>query len=268
MYQSSKKAFSCHRDVCYFYFKGSSGDVNTIKNRAKQLQSCSRSAIASLVTFQQSTKLVPNSKKNLTSVIAKKFLQQSHEKHLETMLQYSSSKHPVHSALCILSQLCEMSNELCIHFTKQTKLLEALVEYIKDWEKMLQSKSTETLYAILKVVFCVVTTQEDLSVEWVNLILCCIWEFYLWHLKLYFIHSIQMCIIFLLSFLLSFPSFLDSLSSMSSVSVGRICSHHSHSHCLNPIFIPSYFLLWHQCLSRLSSIEIQTQLLYWRFDCG
>ncbi|KXJ28930.1 serine/threonine-protein kinase 36 [Exaiptasia diaphana] len=145
--------------------KGSSGDVNTIKNRAKQLQSFSRSAISCLVTFQESTKLVPNSKKNLTSVIAKKFLQQSHEKHLETMLQYSSSKHPVHSALCILCQLCEMSNELCIHITKQGKLLEAFVEYIKDWEKLLQSKSTETLYAVLKVMFYVVTTQEDLSVE-------------------------------------------------------------------------------------------------------
>lgn len=139
---------------------GSSGDVNTIKNRAKQLQSLSRSAISSLVTFQQSTKLVPNSKKNLTSVMSKKFLQLSHAKHLETLLQYASSKHYVHSALCIMCQLCEVSGDLSIHVTKQVKVVEAIVDYVKDWEAMLQANNVETLYAVLKMMFYLATIQE------------------------------------------------------------------------------------------------------------
>jgi len=64
-----------------------------------------------------------------------------------------------------MCQLCEVSNELCIHVAKQPKVIGALVEYIKEWDKMLQSKNGETLYAVLKMMFYVVTTQEDFPIE-------------------------------------------------------------------------------------------------------
>jgi hypothetical protein len=97
--------------------------------------------------------------------MAKKFLQKSHEKHLDTLLQYASSKHPVHSAISILSQMCEVSKELGIHVSKQGKVVEALVGYIRDGEKVMESKGGETLYAAMKLTYYIVNAQEDLPAE-------------------------------------------------------------------------------------------------------
>ncbi|XP_048582093.1 serine/threonine-protein kinase 36 isoform X2 [Nematostella vectensis] len=128
--------------------KASTADPNSLKSRAKQLQSLTRSTLCALLA--PSTSPHSPAKRNLASVVAKKFLQKAHEKHLDVLLQYAGSRQPVPPALSVVAELCLVSREFSMHVGGEHKVLAAMASHLQGQG---QQTKAEVLCPVMQIIY-------------------------------------------------------------------------------------------------------------------
>lgn len=127
------------------------GDPAAVKSRIKHLQSVAITTICAIVSpsgVPSGSALGP--KRNLASVVAKKLLQSSYEKHLSVLLQSINSHGLFVSVLKVLYELCEVSRDMAVHVRSQPRVITPLLAHLKaSVQKDDRSEETQLVLRLL-----------------------------------------------------------------------------------------------------------------------
>ena len=147
---------------CAFFFRfllGAIGDSASVKTRVVFVQSIAVETINTVVTVTSYSDRGSSSKKNVSTLVAKKLLQPSNEKCLDILYQLLQNKASFLHVLSLLSELCVVSKDLSMCLLQQEKWRVSFAENLESCRKE-SCKETSCLLRLL----CMAISRRDRDV--------------------------------------------------------------------------------------------------------
>lgn len=142
---------------------GAIGDSTSVKARVVHVQTVAIATMSALVTVVDGSNNESSPKRNLASLVAKKFLQPSNEKCLDVLHVLLHNKPSSYCVVMLLAGLCVVSRELNIHLLRHSNWTASLTKCLTSCNG--KDSDIQETSCILQVLCAMVSNSEDIPSE-------------------------------------------------------------------------------------------------------